>query len=86
MSNAKIWTHTMEDMDSLGNEVKETVLMGLLDAGAITNENYDYFLNNYAIVIKRKNTWGRVLEAIKLRKPNEIWEYYWMLVKIVNHE
>lgn len=76
----------MEDMDMLANEVKETVLQGLLEAGVVTQENYDFFLNNYAVVIKRKNTWGRVMEAIKLRKPNDTWEYYWMLVKIANHE
>ena len=84
------WTYDEEQLTDQANQIKDVVLNALLSCGAITEENYKFFLENYAVLQKKKGFWGKLLEK-KLKKdltyeqyPNS--SYFWVVVKLIEHE
>ena len=65
-----------EDLGAAANQVKEFVVLTLVNQGKLTQEDADSFNSKYAIVVIRKGWLGSVIDkALGLEKNKKVYEF-----------
>jgi uncharacterized protein with HEPN domain len=78
-TNHHTWTLTYEEFVENANTVRKAVLAGLFNFGEISKKHHDHLSNTYALVIRFKGMFGRLIDKILFKSDTADENTYYII-------